>query len=76
MECLGGGLDNATVVMALSEPYRRRLLGSTNILECLNQEVRRRERVICIFLNTESTMRLLGVFLMEQNEIWSIEAVF
>ena len=70
MRCLESGFDDATVVMALPEPYRRRLR-STNILERLNQEVRRRERVIRIFPNTESAMRLLGALLMEQDEIWS-----
>ncbi len=59
MECLESGFDDATAVMALPEPYRKRLR-STNILERLNQEVRRRERVIRIFPNTESAMRLLG----------------
>jgi transposase-like protein len=70
MDCLESGFDDATVVMALPEPYRRRLR-STNILERLNQEVRRRERVIRIFPNTESAMRLLGALLMEQDEVWS-----
>ncbi|NLA26442.1 MAG: IS256 family transposase, partial [Firmicutes bacterium] len=62
--------DDATAVMALPEPYRKRLR-STNILERLNQEVRRRERVIRIFPNRESAIRLLGALLMEQDEIWS-----
>lgn len=70
MECLENGFDDAAVIMALPEPYRRRLR-STNILERLNQEVRRRERVIRIFPNAESAIRLLGALLMEQDEIWS-----
>ena len=70
MSCLESGFDDATVVMSLPQPYRRRLR-STNILERLNQEVRRRERVIRIFPNVESAMRLLGALLMEQDEIWS-----
>ncbi len=70
MQCLESGFDDATAVMALPEPYRKRLR-STNILERLNQEVRRRERVIRIFPNTDSAMRLLGALLMEQDEIWS-----
>jgi putative transposase len=70
MVCLESGFDDATVVMALPEPYRQRLR-STNILERLNQEVRRRERVIRIFPNTDSAMRLLGALLMEQDEVWS-----
>jgi transposase-like protein len=34
-------------------------------MERLNEEVRRRERVIRIFPNRESLMRLLGALLME-----------
>ncbi len=70
MECLENGFDDATAVMVLPEPYRRRLR-STNILERLNQEVRRRERVIRIFPNEDSAIRLLGALLMEQDEIWT-----
>ena len=59
IQCLEGGFDDATAVMALPASYRKRL-HSTNILERLNQEVRRQERVIRIFPNKESAMRLLG----------------
>lgn len=41
---------------------------STNTLERLNQEVRRRERVIRIFPNTQSAFRLVGAVLMEYQE--------
>ena len=57
-------------VMALPELYRRRLR-STNGLERLNREVRRRERVIGIFPHVDSALRLLGALLMEQDEEWS-----
>ncbi|WP_204524770.1 transposase, partial [Litchfieldia alkalitelluris] len=36
--------------------------------ERLNQEVRRRERVIRIFPNTQSAFRLVGAVLMEYQE--------
>jgi transposase-like protein len=36
----------------------------------LNEEIRRRERVIRIFPNEESIIRLLGAMLMEQHEKW------
>jgi putative transposase len=67
---LEAGFDDATAVLALPEPYRRRLRTS-NGMERLNEEVRRRERVIRIFPNRESAMRLLGALLMEQDEQWS-----
>ncbi len=40
-------------------------------MERLNEEVRRTERVIRIFPNRESAMRLIGALLMEQDEKWS-----
>ena len=64
------GFDDATAVLALPLPYRKRLR-TTNGQERLNEEVRRRERVIRIFPNRESTMRLLGALLLEQDEQWS-----
>lgn len=41
---------------------------STNSLERLNQEIRRRERVIRIFPNTQSAYRLVGAVLMYYQE--------
>ena len=70
MACLEGGFDDATAVLALPEPYRRRLRTS-NGMERLNEEVRRRERVIRIFPNRASAIRLLGAVLMERHEQWT-----
>ena len=39
--------------------------------KCVNEEVRRRERVIRIFPNVESAKRLLEALLMEKDEAWS-----
>jgi putative transposase len=44
---------------------------STNSLERLNQEVRRREKVIRIFPNTQSAFRLVGAVLMQYQEVYS-----
>ena len=38
--------------------------------ERLNEEIRRRERVIRIFPNDESALRLIGALLAEYNENW------
>ena len=56
-------------VMALPEKYRKRLR-TTHMQERLNEEIRRRERVIRIFPNDESALRLIGALLAEQNETW------
>lgn len=64
------GFDDATAVLALPAPYRVRLR-TTNGVERLNEEIRRRERVIRIFPNRESVIRLVGALLMEQDEVWT-----
>jgi len=69
VECLEAGFEDAMAVMSLPEKYRKRLR-STNMQERLNEEVRRRERVIRIFPNDESALRLIGALLAEQNEAW------
>ena len=69
-ETLQEGLEDVITVMALPEKYRRRLR-TTNMLEREIREVRRREGVIGIFPNTDSSHRLLGACLMETHEEWS-----
>jgi putative transposase len=44
---------------------------STNSLERLNQEVRRWEKVLRIFPNTQSAFRLVGAVLMQYKEVYS-----
>ena len=70
MDILEQGFDDAVAVLNLPERYRKRLR-TTNGIERLNEEVRRRERVIRIFPNVESAKRLLGALLMEKDEAWS-----
>lgn len=70
MRTLEAGFDDATAVLSLPEKYRKRLR-TTNSVERLNEEVRRRERVIRIFPNRESVVRLIGALLMEQDEKWA-----
>lgn len=63
-------LDDALAFMALPEKYRKRLR-TTNSIERLNQEIRRRERPIRIFPNQASAFRLIGALLVEQDEVWT-----
>jgi len=67
--CMEAGFEDAMAIMALPEKYRKKLR-TTNMQERLNEEVRRRERVIRIFPNDESALRLIGALLAEQNEVW------
>ena len=70
VEILESGFEDAMAIMALPEQYRRRLR-TTNGVERLNEEIRRRERVIRIFPNEESALRLMGAVLMEIDENWT-----
>jgi len=70
LQTLELGLEDATAVLCLPEKYRRRLR-TTNMVERLNSEVRRREKVIRIFPNDESAWRLIGAYLAERHEEWS-----
>ena len=45
-------------------------------MERLNEEIRRRERVIRIFPNRAEALRLLGALLMEQDEVWCTGRVY
>jgi putative transposase len=47
-----------------------RKLHSTNPIERLNKEVKRRADVVGIFPNEASIMRLIGAVLFEQNDEW------
>jgi putative transposase len=56
-------------VFHLPEHHRRKMR-STNILERFNSEIRRRTRVVRIFPNEASCLRLISALAMEQNEEW------
>ena len=48
----------------------RRLVRTTNGVERLNKEIRRRTRVVSIFPNEASCLRLVSAILMEISEDW------
>jgi transposase-like protein len=67
-------LDAAEDLLAhfhFPEDHRRRL-HSTNPLERLHKEVKRRSNVVGIFPNRESLLRLVGMVLVEQDDEWAV----
>jgi putative transposase len=56
-------------VFALPEAHRVRMR-TTNGLERLNKEIKRRTRVACLFPNPESCLRLVSAILAEQDDEW------
>jgi transposase-like protein len=49
-----------------------RQLHSTNPLERLNGEIKRRTDVVAIFPNEDAIVRLVGALLLEQNDEWAV----
>jgi transposase-like protein len=70
LETLEEGFYEATAVLALPGKYRKRLR-TTNMVERFIQEIRRREKVIRIFPNIGSAVRLVGALCAETHEEWS-----
>nr|WP_317995792.1 transposase [Vulcanimicrobium alpinum] len=65
--CLEGAFEDMLAILPLPEKYRRRLRTS-NMQERLNEEIRRREKVIRIFPNDAAAIRMVGALLSEQND--------
>ena len=62
-------LAEGFAVFGLPEPHRVRMR-TTNGLERLNKEIKRRTRVATLFPNPESCLRLVSALLSEQDEEW------
>lgn len=72
MQILENGLSDALTFMAFPSAHWSRI-SSTNQIERINREIRRRTKVIGVFPNVASVLRLIGMILLEQTEDWHAE---
>ena len=65
-------LEEGFTVFNFPKEHRKRLR-TTNPLERLNREIKRRTRTVSIFPNEASLLRLASAILVEQDETWSTQ---
>ena len=75
IEILEEGLEDSLAFYAFPKLDARKI-SSTNMLERLNKEIRRRTNVVGIFPNTDSYLRLVTTYLMEYAEDWSVSKAY
>ena len=72
---LSANVPDGLTVFSLPAAHRRRLRTS-NLLERLNKEIKRRTRVATLFPNEASLLRLVSAVLMEISEEWETEKIY
>ena len=55
------------------QPQHRTKLHSTNPIERLNGEIKRRTEIISILPSEDAIVRLIDAILLEQNEEWAVQ---
>jgi len=69
IRCLENGLEDSLQFYEFPEIDKRRI-SSTNVVERIMREIQRRSRVIGVFPNQESYVRLITSYLIEYSEDW------
>ncbi|HLG97568.1 MAG TPA: transposase, partial [Bryobacteraceae bacterium] len=72
---MAANVPEGLTVFALPPQHRRRLRTS-NLLERLNKEIKRRTRVATLFPNEAALLRLVSAVLMEISEGWETEKIY
>ena len=72
IECLENGLEDSLQFFHYKSVDHRKI-SSTNSIERLNREIRRRSRVVGVFPSKKAYLRLITTYLIEYSEEWSSE---
>ncbi len=64
--------DDVLAFMSFPKAHRTQI-HSTNPLERVNAEIKRRTNVVGIFPNDKSIIRLVGALMLEQNDEWCLQ---
>lgn len=68
MECLDLGFESAVTVFCFPESVRK-VVRTSNHIERINRELKRRSAAIGVFPNGDSVVRLMGMVLVEHHEL-------
>ena len=73
--CLESGLEDSLSFYSFPDLDARKI-SSSNMIERLNKEIRRRTSVVGIFPSEDSYIRLVTTYLMEYSEDWSVSKAY
>lgn len=75
VRCLEDGLEDSLTFYSYPELDQRKI-SSSNMIERLNREIRRRTHVVGVFPNEASYIRLVTTYLMEYSEDWATSRAY